>query len=357
MLRTHSYKQRVRRLSGAIFAASLLMCAATAGADDVIRVVATIPDLGSLAKEVGGDKVEVTVVTKGPEDPHFAEAKPSFITALSRADAYIQAGLDLEIGYAPMLLNNARNRNVLPGSPGYVDASLAITPLEVRTGKIDRSMGDVHPLGNPHYLLDPLRGLQVAELIRDHFAKIRPDLAADFKGRYEDFRRRLLEALVGAPLARKYDAEKLVLLYEHGRLESFLRSQGDLDALGGWLGLVRPFRGRQVVDDHRIWPYFTRRFGFEILGDMEPVPGVPPTTRHLTQLIAQMQAADVRVVLSSSYYDQRHANFVAEATGARVVPMAQQVGSRPQVTDYLSMIDYNVRQIVRAFEQAPGSGA
>lgn len=347
-----------RRLASVVLGLSCLLSTGIAHGADALRVVATIPDLGSLATEIAGDKVELTVITKGPEDPHFAEAKPSFITALSRADAYIQVGLDLEIGYAPILLNNARNRNVLPGSAGYIDASLAITPLEARTGTVDRSMGDVHPLGNPHYLLDPLRGLRVAALIRDRFVKIRPDLTEHFQRRFDDFRRRLLEALVGESLARKYDAEKLALLYEHSKLEEFLRSQGDLENLGGWLDLVRPFRGRQVVDDHRIWPYFTRRFGFEILGDLEPIPGIPPTTRHLTGLIDQMRAADVHVVLSSSYYDQRHANFVADATGARVVPMAQQVGSRAQAGDYLTMIDYNVRQVVRALEQAqPRAGA
>jgi ABC-type Zn uptake system ZnuABC Zn-binding protein ZnuA len=362
MLRNHydsniprGCQRRVRGLFGAVLSGVCLTFAVAAHAADTLRVVATVPDLGSLANEIGGEAVSVTVVTKGPEDPHFAEAKPSFITALSQADAYIQMGLDLEIGYAPMLLNNARNANVLPGSAGYIDASLAITPLEVRSGKIDRSMGDVHPLGNPHYLLDPLRGLQVAALISDRFAQIRPQLAGEFRRRFDDFRRRLSEALVGGPLAEKYDAEKLALLYERGKLDDFLRSQGDLDALGGWLAAVRPFRGAQVVDDHRIWPYFTSRFGFEILGDLEPIPGIPPTTRHLTVLIEQMRGAGVRILLSSSYYDQRHANFVAQETGARVVPMAQQVGSRTQAKDYLSMIDYDVRSLVEAL-QAVGEG-
>lgn len=327
------------------------LCAA-----EPLRVVATLPDLGNLAQEVGGDLVDVTVVVKGPEDPHFAEPKPSFIKALNEADVFLLAGLDLEIGYAPLLLQNARNANVLPAGRGYIDASTAVTPTGLPSVQMDRSMGDVHPLGNPHYLLDPLNGLAVAALIRDRFTRLRPDDAAIFASRYEDLRNRIGVAFVGQALAQKYDAGKLALLFEHGKLTAFLESQADAAALEGWLGMLASCRGTKVVDDHRIWPYFARRFGIEVFGELEPLPGVPPTTRHLTELIERMRAANVRIILTLPYYDPRHARFVAEATDATVVPLAHQVGALPEATDYVAMIDYDVRQLAQACRRTQAAG-
>jgi ABC-type Zn uptake system ZnuABC Zn-binding protein ZnuA len=315
-----------------------------------LRVVATTPDLASLARAVAGDHVTLTVLTKGPEDPHFAEAKPSFIKALSQADAFLQNGLELESGYAPALLQNARNARVLPGGSGYIDASTVIMPLEIPAAAVDRSMGDVHALGNPHYLLDPLRAVQVTALLEKRFASIRPGLEGLFRRRHAAFRKELEAALVGEALAAKYDAVKLAQLFELGKLENFLRDQGDADNLGGWLGTMSPHRGTRVVDDHRIWPYFARRFGLEIFADLEPLPGVPPTTRHLSQIVQRMRAADVRIIIAAPYYDDRHARFVAEATGATVVALAHQTGSRDGTDGYLEMIDYNVKRLGEALD-------
>lgn len=309
-----------------------------------LQVCATVPELGSLVREVGGDHVSVTVFAKGTEDPHFVEAKPSFIKALSQCDLYVQMGLDLEIGWVPVLLKNARNGQVLPGTRGYLDASAAIAPLDIPTAPVDRSMGDVHPLGNPHYLLDPLNGLRVAGLIRDKLTALQSDRTPYFADRYESFRQRLGVALVGEALAKKYDCEKLALLFEHGRLGAFLQSQGEESLLGGWFGLMRPYYGIEVVDDHNMWPYFARRFGLNIIGHMEPKPGIPPTTAHLNDLVGRMRGAGVKAVLAAAYYDPRYAQFVAHNTSARVVYMANQVGARPGTDDYISMVDYNVRQ-------------
>lgn len=313
-----------------------------------IRVAATVPELGSLAKEVGGDRVAVTVFGKGTEDPHFVEAKPSFIRVLSEADLYIQIGMDLELGWAPVLLNNARNGKILPGSKGYLDTSVVITPLEVPTTRVDRSMGDVHPRGNPHYLLDPLNGLKVARLIRDRLIALRPDQKRYFEERYDAFRRRLGRALVGEHLAEKYDFEKLGLLYQYGRLEAFLKQQGEETLLGGWLGAMLPYYGTKVVDHHPTWPYFSRSFGIEVIDHLEPLPGIPPTTRHLNEVVARMRAQKVPVVITPVYYDPGYARLVSEETGATVVPLAHQVGAREGTDDYLSMTDYNVRQLAAA---------
>jgi len=305
-----------------------------------------------LVRHIGGDQGDVTVFAKGTEDPHFVEPKPSFVRVLNQADMYIQAGMDLELGWAPVLLQNASNPEVLPGARGYVDASTVIAPLEVPTGPIDRSRGDVHPAGNPHYLTDPLNGLKVAALIRDKLGELRSEQRRRFEQRYEAFRRQLGVAMVGETLATKYDFEKLALLYEHGRLGAFLQQQGDDGRLGGWLAMLAPYYGTKVVADHNAWPYFARRFGISIVGVMEPKPGIPPTTKHLGDLVNVMRAERVSTVLAVPYYDPRHAQFLAQNTGAQVVSMAHQVGARAGTDDYLDMIAYNVRQLVGAMRPA-----
>ncbi len=325
---------------------------ATPRATAPLRGAATVAELGSLVRHIGGDQVDVTVFAKGTEDPHFVEPKPSFVRVLNQADMYIQAGMDLELGWAPVLLQNASNPEVLPGARGYVDASTVIAPLEVPTGPIDRSRGDVHPAGNPHYLTDPLNGLKVAALIRDKLGELRPEQRRNFEERYEAFRRRLGVAMVGETLANKYDFEKLALLYEYGKLGDFLKQQGDERLLGGWLGMLLPYYGTKVVADHNAWPYFARRFGITIIGFMEPKPGIPPTTKHLGELVNVMRAEHVGIVLAVPYYDPRHAQFLAQNTGVQVVSMAHQVGARAGTGDYLDMIDYNVRQLVAAMRAA-----
>ena len=318
-----------------------------------IQVCATVPDLGNLALEIGGDQVKITVFAKSQEDPHFVEAKPSFIKALSQADLFLQIGMELEIGYAPVLLQNARNSRVLVGAPGYVECSKVITPMEIPTGPVDRSMGDVHPLGNPHYMTDPVNGLRVARLIRDRLIELRPEKKSLFEERYTNFYRKIGDALAGDKLAGRYDFEKLALLYEEGKIEPFLKEQKVEGSLGGWQGMMLPYRGSKVVADHNLWPYFARRFGILVVGFLEPKPGISPTTKHLQELIGMMKAEGVKVILASPYFDIRHAQFVSKNTGAKIVPMAHQVGSRPGTEDYLKMIDYNVRQLVTAFGGHP----
>ncbi len=315
-----------------------------------LRACATVPELGSLLNEVGGDRVTVTTFAKGTEDAHFVEAKPSFIKALSLCDVYAQIGMELEIGWAPVLLREARNGKVLPGAPGYIDAATAITPLDVPTAAIDRSMGDVHPFGNPHFLLDPLNGLKVANLLRERLSGIQPASAAYFAERYAAFRRRLGVAMVGETLAAKYEFEKLALLFARSHLGDFLTSQGDAGHLSGWFALMNPYRGVQVVMDHNVWSYFTERYGLQIAGSLEPKPGIPPTTAHLSAIIQRMKANQIPVVLTTAYYEPRYARLVSENTGAKIAAMAHQVGAQPGTEDYVSMSDYNVRQLARVLK-------
>lgn len=315
-----------------------------------LAVCATVPELGSIVREIGGEQVAVEVFTKPTEDPHFTPARPSLIKALNGCAMLAEVGMELEVGWLPLLVKNARNDTVLAGGPGFFDASTAIAPLDVPSGTIDRSMGDVHPFGNPHYLLDPVNGMLVARAVHDKLAELRPSAQKYFDERLASFRKRVATALVGDTLAAKYDVEKLALLAEHGKLVEFLRGQGEEKALGGWLGLVAADYGAKVIDDHPMWPYFARRFGLVVAGHLEPKPGIPPTTKHLAEIVAQMKNEGIRVVLASAYYDPRHAAFVAEQSGAHVLAMANQAGARPGTDDYLGFVDYNVHQVVAGLQ-------
>jgi ABC-type Zn uptake system ZnuABC Zn-binding protein ZnuA len=196
--------------------------------------------------------------------------------------------------------------------------------------------------------LDPLNGLKVAGLLRAKLAELRPSKKDYFDARYDDFRARLGAAMVGETLAKKYEFEKLALLAEHGKLVEFLKSQGDAELLGGWLGAIAPHHGTTYADEHDLWPYFARRFGLRVVGHMEPLPGVPPTTKQLALLVERMRAERVPLILSVTYYDAKHARFLAAKTGAAVAALAHQVGALPGADDYLSMFDANVKAVVAA---------
>ena len=314
-----------------------------------LQVVASNPDLGSLVQAVGGDKISLTVLAKGTEDPHYIEAKPSFIKALNQADLYVQVGLEMEVGYAPLLLNNAQNPKILPNEAGHLDISGYITPREVPTEVVDRSMGDVHPFGNPHYLLDPLNGLSAAAAIRERLSNLRPSEADYFNQRYQTFAKHMANSLLGEKLAAVYkieDLPKLALLFERGQLGKFLESQGQQALLAGWFGMMLPFYGTLAVDDHDLWVYFTARFGIKVIAHLEPKAGIAPTTKHLGEVVEKMRAAKLKLILTTPYYDPSHARFVAEQTGAKIAKMAHQVESLPPVTDYFKWVDYNVQILV-----------
>jgi ABC-type Zn uptake system ZnuABC Zn-binding protein ZnuA len=324
------------RIASFVFVLAALLAAPIAAAARPVRVVATTSDLGDLAASVGGEDVDVTVLAKGPQDPHFIEPRPSFVRALHQADLFVQMGMQLEIGWAPALQRSARNPDVTPGGRGFVDASTAIAPLEVPAVQTDRSMGDVHPFGNPHYLSDPLNGLRVARLLRDRLTDLRPERAAAFDARYQAFARRLLEALVGPDYLDGRSPEAVVAEVENG---------APAGAVGGWLGRARARPGIVGVQDHRLWPYFAHRFGVSLIDTLEPKPGIAPTTAHLARVVERMRADGATLILASAYFDPRHAAFISEQTGARVAPMAHQVGSREDTGDYLATVAHNVTAV------------
>src|SRR5437588_3474760 len=209
-----------------------------------LKVITTLTDLASLTQEIGGDKVDVEALAKGYQDPHFVEPKPSFLLKLKNADLLILVGLDLEIGWLPPLITQSGNARIQVSANGYLDASQFAQILEIPQGKVDRSMGDVHPLGNPHYWLDPDNGRRIAKGIATKLGEMDPGDSAYFQQRYQDFEKRLAEA------------EKK------------------------WAADMAPYRGRKIVTYHRSWPNFAKHFGLDVVGYIEPPPGIPPTPSH-----------------------------------------------------------------------------
>ncbi len=315
-----------------------------------LRVVCSTPDLESLAKTVGGKRVVTFCFSKGPEDPHTIELKPSFVRELDRADIYLQVGLGIENAWLEDLMKGVRNAAVKPGGKGNLNLGMGVRPLEGLEGK--PVPGSFHEEGNPHYFLDPVEGLKAARAIRDRLVALRPAFRADFEKAYETFRLALGTWLAGEECAKNDDVEALALKLEVLKPSEIAAFQKE-HALGGFLGSLMTYRGRRIVGDHDLWPYFARRCGLEILGYLEPSPGVPPTTKHLQELIGKMKEQQVKVILTNPYFEPRHAAFVGRATGAVAVPMAHQTGARPGTDDYLAMLQYNGKQLIEALGAKP----
>src|SRR5437764_7226391 len=259
-----------------------LLIAIPARAQSKLNVVATTEDLASIAREVGGDRIAIESIARGYQDPHFVEAKPSFIVKLQKADVLVVVGRELEIGWLPPLITQSRNSKIQPGAAGYLDASLGATILEIPTGQVTRAMGDVHPLGNPHYWLDPENGRRIAKGLADKFAAMQPSDAAYFQQRYADFDKRLAAA------------EK------------------------GWEAKMAPYRGRKIVTYHRSWPNFCERFGLNVVDYVEPRPGIPPTPSHTLELINKMKAEGIKLVLVEPYFDLKAPDAIARQSGGAV---------------------------------------
>jgi zinc/manganese transport system substrate-binding protein len=281
-----------------------------------LKVVATTPDFAALAREIGGDAVEVTALAKPTEDPHFVDPKPSLLVTLNRADVLIEGGAELELGWLPPLLDNARNGRIAGGSPGRVVASQGIRMLEVPP-TFDRSKGDIHALGNPHFMIDPLNAKIVAANIADHFAQVDPEAAPVFKANLERF-----NATVDRQLAE-------------------------------WQRQLAPYRGSTLVTYHKDFVYFAARFNLEIVETLEPKPGIAPSPAHLVQVINTMQARKTRVILVQPYQNRRTAETVVRQTHAAVLDMPQQPGAIKNITTYVELMDYLVQTLAAALGARP----
>ena len=293
---------------------AVLACVARAGAA-ALNVVASTEDLADLTRQVGGDRVKVESIARGYQDPHYVEAKPSFILKLAKAELLVVVGRELEVGWLPPLIQQSRNARIQVGAEGYLDASLTAKILEIPTGQITRAMGDVHPLGNPHYWLDPGNGRHVAKAVLDKLSRMAPADAAYFASRYADFDRRLAEA------EKRWDA------------------------------LMAPYKGLKVVTYHRSWPNFTDRFGLDVIGYVEPRPGIPPSPGHTIDLMAEMRRQNVKILLVEPYFDLKTPQSIGRETGARVLVLPPSVGGEKEITDYIKLFDYDLGLLVAAIRE------
>ena len=296
-----------------ILVTTCLLITAAFSANAKLKVVATLPDLGSLAREIGGDKIELSVLAKPTEDSHFVDARPSFVVELRDADVLIDGGAELEIGWLPPLLQNARNPKIDVGKPGRVQASQGLRLMNVPTSAT-RAAGDVHAFGNPHFVVDPIIAKTVALHIAQAFSAVDAANAASYDANFKKF-----EATINAKLQE-------------------------------WGAAMLPFKGQNVVAYHDSWPYFAHRFGVNIDTFLEPKPGIPPSPSHLAEVIEKMKAQKIKAIIVEPFHDRKIAERVASATGAKVVDFAQYPGGLPGTDSYVKLIDKLIANLSAALK-------
>jgi zinc/manganese transport system substrate-binding protein len=300
----------MKNLTRILLSAALSALVATTAAAK-IKVVATLPDLASLARDIGGDKVEVSSMAKPTEDSHFVDARPSFVVQLRSADVLIDGGAELELGWLPPLLQNARNSKLDVGKPGRVQASQGVRLMNV-PANVTRAAGDVHALGNPHFMTDPIIAKTVAQHIAQSFSAVDPPNAAAYDANYKKF-----EATINAKLQE-------------------------------WGAAMLPFKGQSVVAYHDSWVYFAHRFGLNIELFLEPKPGISPSPSHLAEVIEKMKAQKIKAILVEPFHDRKIAEKVASSTGAKVVDFAQYPGALPDTDSYVKLMDKLVASLSAA---------
>ena len=289
-----------------------LVVAAAGRAQGKLNVVTTTEDLASIAREVAGDRATIEAIARGYQDPHFVEAKPSFILRLQRADLLVVVGRELEAGWLPPLVQQSRNARIQPGAPAYLDASLQARILDIPQEQFTRAMGDVHPLGNPHYWLDPENGKVIARAIAGKLSELHPNDRVYFDQRLADFTRRL--------------------------------DEGEQR----WLAALAPFKGLKVVTYHRSYSNFADRFGLDVIGYVEPRPGIPPAPQHTLTLVNEMNRLNVKLILAEPYFDLKTPNAIARQAGGLVVVLPPSVGGTKEVTDYFKLFDNAVKLVADA---------
>lgn len=302
-----------------LFLISLTLLSVPAAAD-VLRVLTTTADLKSLTETIGGEHVSVESLGRGNQNYHFLAAKPSYMLKANRADLFIRIGLDLEIGYEPLILEGARNPRIQPGQSGYLDASDGITPLDVPE-RVDRSMGDVHAEGNPHYWLDPENTKIIARSIAARLSELDPEHAHLYQSNLTDYIRRV-----------------------DGRMAE-------------WQKALAPFQGEKLVGYHSTWTYFARRFGLDAVMALEPKPGVPPSPGHLRQVVEQVTRDNIKVILTESIYKTNAADYVADRTSAVVVVAPISVGGVKGAEDVIALMDILIQRLKDGFERAAAKEA
>lgn len=292
----------------------LLLCIGNAALNAAkIIVVTTTTDLRNITELIGSDKVEVTSIATGFQNPHFVDPKPSYIIKLSKADMFVTVGLDLETGWSPQLLSSSRNLKIQKGSNGYVDASAGVTLLQVPSS-INRGEGDIHIYGNPHYWLDPVNGKQIARTICDALEKISPENKNYFEANLKAFN-------------EKIDMK-----------------------LKEWTTKMSPYNGSKIIAYHNEWCYFEQRFGLKIVDFLEPKPGIPPTPSQLVKIISEVKSNSIKVIISSPYFTTSSSDVVVQQTAAKSIVLATSVGAFEGIKDYFGLFDYNIDKLIQGFK-------
>jgi zinc/manganese transport system substrate-binding protein len=318
-----------------------------------LKLVASLPTYGAIAREIVGDRASVTSIAKGDEDPHFVQPKPSFVALLRDADVFVTTGLDLEL-WVPALLDRAGNRKIQEGGPGYVAAYKGIALLEIPTS-LSRSAGDIHVDGNPHIHTDPLNGIIIARNILAGLQRVSPENSQAFASREQDFEKRVLEATMGAQLvevltpATAYELLKNDKLYDFASKQKY---QGEplLNQLGGWLKQAQPFRGKEMACYHKEWAYFSNRFDINCVTFIEAKPGIPPTPGHVQEVIQLMKQDKIPVLFASNYFDRKQIQQVAERTGATAVIVPENTAGEAGVNTYFDLVNTWVGRLAAGFQ-------
>lgn len=284
-------------------------------ASGVLKVVTTTEDLAAITRAVGGEAVEVVSLSRGYQDPHFIEAKPSHLVKLNKADLFIQIGLELEVAWAPPLLSNARNGRIVPGREGFLETCEGCEIVDRLTGRVDRSQGDVHPQGNPHYWMDPENGRMMARAIAAKLKALRPGDSAGIEERLKSFERELSERLVR------------------------------------WQEWLRPYHGSKIVTYHRSWSNWAKRFGLEVVDFIEPKPGIPPSAAHIEQLIRTLSQRGVKAMVMEPYFDRKLPEKISRETGVPLVVVSPSVGGFPEVKTYFDVFEVGLKKLVEAMEK------
>lgn len=324
-----------------------------------LNIVTTTATLKSIAENVGGAAVDVKFLCQPDQDPHFIQARPVFMTWARRADLWIRNGFDLEAGYEQPIIEGARNVNIKPGCPGHLDASLNVLALEKPSGgqQADRSMGDIHLAGNPHYWLDPYNARIIARNIAARLAELLPGQKKAFEKNCDEFVKKIDTSMFGKKLAGKALGDELWKLELDGKLDTFITELNGREPgannpveLGGWLGKMRPYKGSQIITFHRSWPYFSGRFGLVVAGELEPKPGIPPSPKNLSEMIRKINDNKIKLLLMETFYDRKTADFVAGKTGITILQTLNAVDGTV-VKDYCGLIDALVDGVDKALSQ------
>jgi len=327
--------------------AALLTMPATSAA--TVKVVTSVQDYAAIARDIGRDRVVVEAIVAGNADAHFVKPKPSYAMMLRDADLFVSTGLDLEL-WAPVLVNKAGNRKIVDGAEGYVSASQGLDLME-KPASMDRSAGDVHVYGNPHITTSPLNMTVIARNIATGLCKVDPEGCDTYKLNLDDFNARLSRRLYGERLLELLGADTLDPLARSGRLVPFLEERGMLEELGGWLGEAIPLRGQKLVCYHKNWIYFTTLFGLTVVDYVEPKPGIPPTARHVAELVQRIEDEDIRVLLTANYFERRKPELIAERTGIVPVVVPMYVQGEPGIETYFDLVDLWVGRLKAAFSR------